>query len=161
MKILINSSDVLEIEDKPIFPAIFLPIFIMMSAFGGMVAWRDAALVGALGCAFMAVLGYSIMRSVVRNRTITFDRTDGNVTVLTRSFKGVTRVTHTLSLLDRAIVKEDPNDQDVRDLALLLSGGTDAGLHVVTDTHSDSSGVQAIADAINAWLAATPPGDPA
>ena len=161
MKILTQTSDRLEIEDKPMFPVFFLPVFILAASLGGMIAWRDAAVIGALGCGFMAVMGYSIMRKVVRKRTITFDRTDSTVTVQTRSFKGDNKIIHTLSLLDRAIVKQDPNDRDIRDLAFLISGGMDAGLQIITDRQSDSDGVPAVAEAINIWLQGTPSGDPA
>ncbi len=101
------------------------------------------------GSAFFALFFWVFVR---RNQLL-LDRRAGTVTLRRRTLSRYSETIHDLDHLSRAIVQTSRgDDSDTHRMALILSGGMDAGTHPFTAVYTSGTGARRAADAVNAWL---------
>ena len=153
MKITEHTQDRLVIEDRPLFPLIFLSSVIALAFLGGVLAFIEWNIL--LGVFWFYVIAGALfaMRNMVKRRELALDRLCGTVSIGTKRLDGTDTAVMPLSAVHRAILEPDAKDPDVHDLALHFGEGPGSAVKRITDTYSGRSGIAPIVDTINDWLA--------
>ncbi len=156
MRVTTNTPDLLVVENRPIFLALGLMLFILVFVaigLGLMLAGEWWGLLFALvggGIGFVAFWGF------VRRVQVVFHRPDAYVEMRRRNIFRGSRVRHALAEIDRAEIEESHSSDSgpTYRVVLVIERGQSTGRHPVTLAYSSGSGHHRAAEAINAWLEA-------
>lgn len=103
MKVIHRSEQLLVIEDRPWFVGLLMIAMALVFLFGGMRVFMAGEVFGGL---MMLLLGVGVplllAALIVRRVRLTFDRTEGKVTRVSRSVRGLTRDSYALDRLKLA-----------------------------------------------------------
>lgn len=152
MKITERTQDRLVIEDRPLFPLIFLTSVIIVAVLGGVLAVVEWNVLLGVFWFYVIVGALLAMRSMVKRRKLALDRVRGTVSIGTRRLDGAETSVMPLADLHQAILEPDARDPARHDLALRIGTGPSPRIARITDTYSGRGSVGPIAQAINDWL---------
>lgn len=153
MKIIHETPQMLILENRPVWLALFISVFGLIFFAIGMASAQQSM---ALGMIFMAGglgIGIGFNMIFVRRTQLTLDATRGMVELRRRGWLGDSQMTWDLQYLDHAITETSySKDTDTHRAAIVISGGMDAGTHPLTIVFSNGQGANRAKDAINRWL---------
>jgi len=156
MKIVRNTPDQLILRSVPWILSVTIGICILVSVGFGL----NGLLTGLLTEAFWGMIGIPAFVAIfiavfVRRDDLILDRSRDLLEMRHSTVFGRTKVQHQLRHLESAVVQTQPGDAEggpTHRIALVLSGGMDAGTHPVTPVYVGGNGARRAADAINDWL---------
>lgn len=156
MKVVRNTEDQLVLSAVPwIMGLILCGLFILIINFG-----LTSFFEGNSTDAFWGLVGIPAFLAIfivvfIRRDDLMLDRRRNLVELRHSTFRGRTRVQHELEHLERAIVQTSRNSKgsETHRIAIILSGGMDAGTHPITPIYAGGRAAKRGAAAINAWLA--------
>lgn len=155
MKIVRNTPDQLILRSAPWVLAVLLGGFILGSIGFGL----NAFFAGGRGETFWGLIGIPGFLAIflvifVRRDDLILDRSRDLLELRHSTFLGRRKVRHALHNLDRAIVQTSNSGDGgpTHRIALVLTGGMDAGTHPVTPVYASGRGAARGVAAINEWL---------
>ncbi len=155
MKIVRNTPEQLILRSAPWFLAVVFGGLILVSIGCGL----NAFFAGGLGETFWGLIGIPAFLALflvifVRRDDLILDRSRDVLELRHSTFFGRRKVRHKLQNLERAIVQTSNSGDSgpTHRIALVLSGGMDAGTHPVTPVYASGNGAKRGVDAINGWL---------
>lgn len=154
MKVTTNTPDLLVIDDRPLFIAIMLILFILVFVGIGLFLVSEGVWAGAIFGLVGGGLGFTGYALFVRRVQVVFHRPEGWVEIRRKSVFASQKVRHALSEISRAEIEASRSSEGTATyrVALVIETGQTAGHHPVTEAYSNGAGHDRCAVAINAWL---------
>lgn len=158
MKVTRNTPDQLIIADTPWLVGILMVVFILIFVGIGLFLIAEGILAGLLFAIIGGGLGFAAFAMFVRRVQLIFDRRSQTITQRIRSLFGYSEVQYKLADLSHAMLETTTSSKGsvLYRPTLVLDAGMSAGPLPIVEVYTNTSGPKRIADAINAWLAASP-----
>ena len=156
MKITTNTPDLLIVENRPVWLALGLTLFILIFVAVGLAMTLSGEWWGLLFGLFGGGIGFAAFWAFVRRVQVVFNRSEAYVEFRRRNIFGGSRVRHRLDEIGRAEIEESQSSDSgpTYRVVLVIDRGQSAGRHPVTLAYSSGSAHHRVAEAINAWLEA-------
>jgi hypothetical protein len=154
MKITSDTSDLLIVDDRPLFIGIMLGLFILVFVGIGMAITLSGVWAGLIFVVFGGGLGLTAFALFVRRVQVVFHRPEAWVELRRRSLFGSRTIRHPLDVISRAELESTRNSDGstLYRVALVIEEGQSAGRHPITEAYSSGSRHQQICETINRWL---------
>ena len=154
MRVVRNTSEQIILRSVPWLIALLLCVFLLGAVAFGLQALFEGNRAGAFwaGLFVPAFVGLFIIMFVRRDEAI-LDRSRDLLELRHATLLRRQKIQHKLHHLERAVVQTSKGKNGpTHRIALILTGGMDAGTHPVSPVYVSGRGAQRAADAVNAWL---------
>jgi hypothetical protein len=153
MKTIHETPDLLVLENKPVWLALFISVFGLVFFAIGMASLSESTGTGIMFMAGGIGIGIGFNMIFVRRTQLTLDAARQIVELRRRGWLGDRYMTWDLQFLDRAIIQTSHSgEKNTHRAAIVISDGMDAGTHPLTIVYSSGQSAQHPKDAINRWL---------
>lgn len=154
MKVTTDTPDLLVIDDRPLFLAIMLILFILAFVGVGFFLVSEGIWAGLIFGGFGGALGLAGYALFVRRVQVVFHRPEGWFEIRRKSLFSSEKVRHALSEISHAeiAVLRSTGTSNTWRVEMVIPEGESAGRHPITLSYSNGPGHQRCKDAINRWL---------
>ncbi|HLQ19333.1 MAG TPA: hypothetical protein VK146_10170 [Tabrizicola sp.] len=152
MKVIHRSDTLLILEDQPWMLGVFLILFALVFAFGGLAMMGDGKVWGGMFFAlFGAGIPILIAALMVRRVRLSLDRDSGQITRIERSVRGLKRDSYALDRL-REVKVGVSYDSDGNTYRTELHLTAPSEVVPFTSYYTSGRKPEAMAEAVNGWL---------
>jgi hypothetical protein len=158
MKITLDTPDQLVIDDTPWIFGLILIGAMLVTVGIGLSLISNGEVAGGLGTGIGATAFIGLFFAIfVRRNQLVADRSRDLLELRRRTVFGKNVRRYDLHDLREAVVQTSRDDNsETHRMALIISGGMDAGTHPFTAVYSSGRGARRAADTVNRWLGAAP-----